>query len=115
MVERTVTLCKQLGAGTDREEILPVLARAACEQLRLRLRSGVTEADCGDVFPLAAAMLVLDTLSELDGESAVTAFTAGEVSIRKENGTSGSLVRAARQMMAPWSREDGFAFLGVEG
>lgn len=115
MVERTVALCKQLGAGKDREDILPVLAQAACEQLRLRLRSGVTESDCGDVFSLAAAMLVLDTLSELEGESAVTAFTAGEVTIRRENAGSGSLVRAARQMMVPWSREDGFACQGVRG
>lgn len=115
MVERTLTLCKQLGAGADREEILPVLAQAACEQLRLRLRSGVTEADCGDVFPLAAAMLVMDTLSELEGDSAVTAFTAGEVTIRRDNTGSGGLVRAVRQMMAPWSREDGFACQGVRG
>lgn len=113
MVEQTVALCKQLGAGADREEILPVLARAACEQLRLRLRSGVSEEDCADVFPLAAAMIVMDTLNELGGEGRISAFTAGEVSIRCSG--SGSMVRAARQMMAPWLQEEGFAFRGVTG
>lgn len=113
MVERTVELCRQLGAGTGREEILPALARAACEQLRLRLRPGVKEEDCGEVFPMAAAMIALDTLSELEGEGRVSAFTAGEVSIRCDG--SCSLVRAARQMMAPWTTDGSFAFRGVAG
>jgi len=111
MVERTVELCKQLGAG--REDILPALARAACEQLRLRLRPGVTEADCGEVFPLAAAMIALDTLRELGGENRVSAFTAGEVTVRCDS--SRSMVRAARQMMAPWLRDGSFAVRGVRG
>lgn len=113
MVERTVELCKQLGVGGDREGLLPVLALAACEQLRLRLRPGVTEADCGDVFALAAAMIALDTLRELEGEGQVSAFTAGEVTIRCDGDRS--LVRAARQMMAPWTKDGGFAVRGVRG
>jgi len=111
MVERTVELCKLLGAG--REDILPALALAACEQLRLRLRPGVTEAACGEVFPLAAAMIALDTLGELEGENRVSSFTAGEVSIRCDG--SHSLVRAARQMMAPWTKDGSFAVRGVDG
>ena len=113
MVERTVALCRQLGAGADREEILPVLARAACEQLKLRLRPDVTQEDCGDAFPLAAAMVVLDTLAELEGENRVSSFTAGEVSIRCAG--SGNLVRAARQLLQPWIQESGFAVRGVQG
>jgi hypothetical protein len=58
-------------------------------------------------------MVVMDTISELDGESRVSAFTAGEVSIRCAG--SGHLVRAARQLMQPWTREDGFAVRGVQG
>jgi len=113
MIERTVALCRQLGAGADREEILPVLARAACEQLRLRLRKGVKETDCEEVFALAAAMIAMDTLNELEGENRVDAFTAGEVTIRCSG--SGTMVRAARQMMAPWLQEEGCAFRGVKG
>ena len=113
MVERTVALCRQLGAGADREDILPVLARAACEQLKLCLRTNVTPEDCEDVFPLAAAMVVLDTLAELEGENRITAFTAGEVSLRCGNG--GGLTRVARQLLRPWARDEGFAFRGVRG
>lgn len=113
MVERTVSLCRQLGAEADREEILPVLALAACEQLKQRLRPGLTWEDCGDVFPLAAAMVVMDTLAELEGEGRVSAFTAGEVTIRCSG--SGTLVRAARHLLRPWLREEGFAFRGVRG
>lgn len=115
MVEQIVALCKQLGAGEDRDALLQPLAQAAWEQLKTKLRPGVTEVDCGGVFPLAAAMLVMDTLGEMTGDSQVTSFTAGEVSIRKENHGSGSLVRAARQMLAPWTTDDGFAFRGVRG
>ena len=113
MVERTVALCRQLGAGADRDEILPVLALAACEQLKLRLRPGLTQEDCGEVFPLAAAMVVMDTLAELEGEGRISTFTAGEVSIRCSG--SGTLVRAARHLLQPWLREEGFAFRGVQG
>lgn len=113
MVERTVALCRQLGAGCDREEILPVLARAACEQLKLCLRANVSPEDCEDVFPLAAALVVLDTLAELEGESRITAFTAGEVSVRC--GASEDLTRTARRLLRPWTREEGFAFRGVRG
>jgi hypothetical protein len=113
MVERTVALCRQLGAGADREEILPVMARAACEQLKLCLRADVTPEECEDVFPLAAAMVVLDTLAELEGEKQITAFTAGEVSLRC--GGSGDLTRTARRLLRPWTREENFAFQGVRG
>ena len=113
MVEQTVELCREVGAGADREEILPALALAACEQLRARLRSGVRETDCGEVFPLAAAMIALDTLRELEGENGIASFTAGEVSIRCD--ASRSLVRAARRLMAPWTTDGSFAFRGVRG
>lgn len=113
MTQRTIALCRQLGAGAGREDILPALAQAACQQLNLRLRPGVTQEDCADVFPLAAAMLVMGTLEELEGESRVNSFTAGEVTIRCSG--SGNLARAARQMMQPWTREEGFACRGVRG
>ena len=90
MVERTVALCRQLGAGADREEILPVMARAACEQLKLCLRADVTPEECEDVFPLAAAMIAMDTLAQLEGEDRVSSFTAGEVSIRQGRAGGGA-------------------------
>lgn len=113
MVERTVELCRQLGAGADREDILPALALAACEQLRARLRPGVCETDCGEAFVLAAAMIAMDTLRELEGEKGISSFTAGEVSIRCDG--SRSLVRTARALLAPWTTDGSFAVRGVRG
>lgn len=113
MVGQTVALCRQLGAGAEREDLLEPLARAACERLGARLRGDVTAEDCGGVFPLAAALLVLDALRELDGESAVTAFTAGEVTIRREGG--GSLTTQAERLLAPWCVQSDFAVMEVMG
>lgn len=110
MVEQTVELCRSLGAR-EGEEILVPLARGACEQLSRRLRPGVRPADCAHVFPLAAAMLVLELLEQAGGE--VSAFSAGEVTIRKEH--SGSMARAAWQLLSPWCGESGFAAMGVRG
>ena len=113
MVEQIVAMCRQLGAGEDRDALLRPLAAAAYEQMRLSLRAGVSETDCGSVFPLACAMTVMDTLQEMTGEDRVTSFTAGEVTIRRE-GTS-PLARSARKLLAPWIADEGFCFLEVRG
>ena len=111
MVEQTVALCRQMGA--EKEIFLRPLARAACAELESRLRSGVKPEDCEGVFPLAAALVVMDAMREIGGESRVSAFTAGEVTIRTEGG--GSLTRQARKLLAPWCREQDFAVMGVMG
>ena len=69
MVEQIVAFCLQLGAG--QEQMLQPLAVSAREQLLARLRPGVTEADCGEVFPLACAMLVMEQLRVSRGYSMI--------------------------------------------
>ena len=114
MIEQTVALCRQLGAAGEREILLRPLARAACEKLESGLRPGVKAEDCGGVFPLAAALLVMEHLSEIDGEDRISGFTAGDVSVRTEQ-RGGGLSRRAWDLLAPWSRERGFAVMGVRG
>ena len=63
MTEEIVALCKAMGADGDREELLLPLARAVVSAMEGRLRAGVTPADCGDAFPLAAALLSWGGLS----------------------------------------------------
>ena len=111
MVEQIVALCRELGG--EENSLLAPLAHAVQEDLRRRLKSGLTPEDCGGVFPLCAAMIVLDRLEEVTGESRVTSFTAGEVSIRRER--SGDLSRQAMGLLAPWLGDTGFGFQGVEG
>lgn len=113
MEEQIVALCRQLGAGEDRDALLLPLARAALEQMRQSLRKGVEPEDCGDVFPLACAMAALGALQEMTGEDRVTAFTAGEVTIRRESSTA--LARSARKLLSPWTADEGFCFREVRG
>lgn len=113
MTEQIVALCKQLGAGDDRDALLRPLAQGAYEQLSAGLRPGVTPEDCGEIFPLACAMTVMGALQELTGEDRITAFTAGEVTIRTEG--PGQNVRMARRLLSPWMEDEGFCVRGVEG
>ena len=69
----------------------------------------------------AAAMVVMDRLSGVTGGGGageVTSFTAGDLTIRKETGSGGtdrSLSAQAEGLLAPWLRDAGFVFQGVEG
>ena len=113
MVEQIVALCRQLGAGEEQDVLLLPLAQAACTQLKAGLKDGISPEDCGDAFPMACAMAAMGALQEMTGENAVTSFTAGEVTIRRENSTA--LARGARTLLAPWMKDGGFCFLEVLG
>lgn len=122
MTEQILALCRAMGAVQDREELLLPLVQAVSEQLSRRLREGVAPEDCGPAFPLAAAMTVMDRLSAVTGGGSggeVVSFTAGDLTIRRENGNSGqsgkSLSDQAEELLAPWLGDTGFVFQGVEG
>lgn len=111
MTEEILALCRAMGAAEDREALLRPLVRAAETGLTARLRDGVRAEDCGSAFPLAAAMLAMDGLES--GEGGVTAFTAGEVTIRR--GQAVSRRAQAERLMGPWLRSGSVAFRGVPG
>lgn len=118
MTEEILALCRAMGAGEDREELLLPLVQAAETALAGRLKRGVTAADCGGAFPLAAAMIAMDGWNAATGADRVTAFTAGEVSIATAgtgSAAGSSLTDQAGRLMAPWLGETGFAFKGVPG
>ena len=111
-------MCGAMGAGEDRKELLLPLAQAVERQLAGRLREGTVPEDCGTAFPLAAAMLVMDQLAGIAGGGAgeVSSFTAGDLTIRRESGSSGrSLSAQAEELLAPWLGDTGFVFQGVAG
>jgi len=122
MLEQIKTLCRAMGATEDQEELLLPLIQAVREQLACRLRPEVMPQDCGNAFPLAAAMMAMDRLSGIAGggsTGAVTSFTAGDLTIRQEGGSGGqtakSLTEQAEELLAPWLKNNGFGFQGVEG
>lgn len=119
MSEEILALCRAMGAG--QEELLLPLTLAVEKQLAGRLKEGVSPEDCGTAFPLAAAMLVMDRLSAATGGGGageITSFTAGDLTVRKETGSGGesrSLSAQAEGLLAPWLKDAGFVFRGVEG
>ena len=117
MTEQVLELLQALcGAGQD-ENVLRALCAAACQTLDRRLRDGVAPEDCQGAYPLAAAWLAMDWLGDGQGLEGVTALTAGDITVRRETGgsNSGRLSERALSLMAPWLRDDGFVFMGVEG
>lgn len=121
MTGEIMALCRAMGAAEDQEELLLPLIQAVRGQLADRLRDGACPEDCGPAFPLATAMTAMDRLSGMTGGgggSDVTSFTAGELTIRKEAGSGRAgknLSAQADRLLAPWLRDDGFVFQGVEG
>lgn len=104
--------------GAGQEELLLPLVQAVEQQLAGRLKQGVSPADCGPAFPLAAAMTAMDRLSAVTGGGGeVTSFTAGDLTVRKESGGGAgkTLSAQAEGLLAPWLGNTGFVFQGVDG
>lgn len=116
MTEEVLELVQALrGPGTD-GTALRALCESACQTLDRRLRDGVRPEDCGGLYPVAAAWLVMDWLSQCQGMDGVTALSAGDISVRREGGGgSGKLSERAMELMAPFLGDDGFVFQGVKG
>ena len=113
--EEILALCRQMGAGEERDGLLLPLIEAARDSLQRRLKAGVSPRDCGSAFSLAAALTAMDGLDRAAGEGDVSSFTAGEVSIRLQEQSGGGRTEQAERLLAPWLGETGFAFRGVEG
>ena len=60
MEQQVLELVKQLGHTALDEDVLELLCQCACQRLDRLLADGVSPADCGQAYPMAAAFLVLD-------------------------------------------------------
>lgn len=114
-LEEILALCRQMGAGEEQDTLLLPLIEAARDSFLRRLKAGVAAQDCGSAFPLAVALAAMDGLDRAAGEGEVSAFTAGEVSLQLRERSGGGRMGQAERLLAPWLRETGFAFRGVEG
>ena len=103
------------GPGTD-EVVLRTVCAGARAALERRLKDGVTAEQCGEAFPLAAAWLAMDWLRGGGGMDGITALSAGDISVRRDgSGGSGRLAERALAVMAPFLRDEDFAFRGGRG
>lgn len=104
-----------MGAEED-SEVLLSLCHAAEMELTRRLKEGVTAKDCGTLFLIAGAWLVLDWM-DAAGFGGAASFSAGDVSIKSaESGRkNGQLQQRALNLLAPYLKDERFAMQGVEG
>lgn len=116
MTEEVLELVQALrGPGTD-ETVLRTLCGSACGALDRRLKDGVRPEDCGGLYPVAAAWLVMDWLGRCQGMDGITALSAGDISVRREEGGDDrKLSERAMELMAPFLEDNGFVFRGVSG
>ena len=121
MDEEILTLAGEVSAAKETEqELLAALCGAARQRWEQRLRQDVTPEDCGAAFRCAVAYTAAADLAEGRSGSAVSAFTAGSISIQERNaaerkGGAASLRQAAERLMAPYAQPDDFSFKGVRG
>ena len=90
--------------------LLSALCLAADQELRARLRPGISPEDCEDSFVLAGALLCVSTLNQLSAAN-ISDFTAGTMKISFSPDQS-DLAALAYRTLEPWLA-DGFLFRGV--
>ena len=105
------------GGETDRTLLEPLCA-AAEEAWRRRLREDVTEEDCGEALPCAAAFTAAADLAAAEGGAA--SFSAGDLSVSLGGGQdrarrAEALRQTAERLMEPFVRAAGLWAQGVEG
>lgn len=121
MTEEILMLARAVsGAGDAESPLLEPLCQAAQRRWESRLRPGLTPEDCREAFVCAAAFTAAADLAAGRGGGAVSAFTAGEVSVKGRGAAeSAALARGLREtaerLMAPYAGEESFCFRGVRG
>lgn len=111
-------LARALGKpAAEDEAVLSVLCRAAQQELSAALREGVTAEECGDAYPLSAALMALAGLETSRCAGQAESFRAGDLTIQSgDSGKKAGLLREqATRLMAPWAKDRNFFFYGVKG
>ena len=113
MKEEVLSLVHALCRPGEDDGALEVLCEAACARLDGLLAEGVTAEDCCELYLPAAAWLVMDMLRGSRNWEGVTSLSAGDMTVRREQG-AGTLERQAMTIMAPYLRDRNFVFRGVK-
>ena len=120
MHDKIYEMAAETVSPTQSEQtLLDTLCTAAEAELTVHLRDDVTPASCGVIFVFSAALIAASELMLLRSVNSVEQFTAGEVSIRSGQGKAAELAASLRQqaksLMAPYSNDGQFVFMGVQG
>lgn len=115
MIEQIVALAIALGhIQTEKQTPLMELCALAQDQLRMRLRNGISPDDCKNAFCMGAACLAL---AQLYTGYQTQSFSAGNLTIKQADGKSISTQwrQQCDQIMAPFLNDTQFSFQGVSG
>lgn len=117
MEEKIAVLAMELGGLDEAErETVELFSRAAEAELRRRLREDLTPEDCEPAFLTAGACLALACHLTGQGGGEPESFSAGDLTIRAGSAERcDALRKQAERILAPYCRDDAFAFWGVRG
>lgn len=103
----------------DEEALLDALCSAAEAELRSLLREDAAWEQLQQPLRCAAALTAVGQLYACRAGAETEEFTVGDVSVRSKTGdpvsASRAMYLAAERLMAPFRRDDTFAFMGVDG
>lgn len=113
--EEIYTLAKEI-YGEESEQLRTVCSAVEL-QLKNSLADGYTVEDCKDQFILAAAATAVEMyVGMTDTAQSISSYSAGNISVtRSSAGTHGNLSQQARLLLTPYLKDEGFAFMGVDG
>ncbi|MFI3312431.1 MAG: hypothetical protein R3Y62_00950 [Eubacteriales bacterium] len=91
---------------------MEIYCKTAMEQLRHRLRAGISPEDCRNTFVPAAAWTAVAYYGQSLDNDGIASFTAGNFSITKDGVYFVQLRHQAELLMAPYSKGE-MGFVGV--
>lgn len=121
MTERILELaCGIANPSEEERSLLETLCHAAEAAWVARLKDGVSAEECGEAFLCAVAFTAAADFAVGRSSSGVESFTAGEISVRRSGSAEGAaqaqaLRKTAERLMAPYTKQETFAFKGVRG
>ena len=123
--QEILTAARELAGRTltgGEEEILSVLCAGELAAWHRRLREDVSEDECRGTLAVASALGALAAMETAweSGSGGIVSFSAGDLSVREADGQTAekradNLRRQAERLMAPYARDEGFAFWEVDG
>ena len=116
----TDEICAAAAAlGSVSAENISAAAEAAEAELTAKLKDGISISGISGEFVIAAAMLALSINAASSSADGVTEYSAGEVTVKHgaadAERAGGALRDRAFAILAPYLKDDGFSFMGVDG
>lgn len=121
MTEQILELaCGITSPSEEERSLLETLCHAAAAAWTARLKDNVSAEDCGEAFLCAVAFAAAADFAVGRNSNGLESFTAGEISVRRSGSVEGNsqakaLRKTAERLMAPYTKQETFAFKGVRG